>query len=466
MGIDLDRLEMAARIKAELRRRRASKVYCPHKPEPLQQLFIDAKQLEVFYGGAVGGGKSYALLMAALKYVDQPNYNAIIFRRTFKDLNQPDAIMSLAHDWLAGTDARWSQLEHRYTFPSGATLTFAHFDNENTKRDYQGAAYQFIGWDELTQFPDGWYYFMKTRLRRGTARAHIPLRIRCTGNPGDIGHEWVHERFIRDSSPDRETCAFIPAKLSDNPHLDQEAYLEVLNDLPEALRRQMRDGIWIRDPSGLVYPIPAEDIVDSIPTPQYRLLAIDYGFTNACSFNVLAWRDNDPLCYVERSYKLRGLTPSDSAEEVRRLEAQYGTFVQMIGDAGGLGKGYIEESRQRYNLPIEAADKTNKRGYIQLFVGALERHQIKILRSGCEDLIVEARGLPWESPAKEREAPGFENHCTDGTLYGWRATQAHHNVSPPPPRTDMQRLRDEEREMMERAEERARNRFDPFADLL
>lgn len=465
MGIDLERLEMAARIKAELRRRKQSTNYCPQEPLPLQKLFIDSEQLEVFYGGAVGGGKSSALLMAALKYVDRPNYDAIIFRRTFKDLNKPDSILTRAHEWLDGTDAVWSSEHMRFRFPKGATLTFAHFDNANTKRDHQGAAYQFVGWDELTQYPDGWYYFLKTRVRKKGDNP-IPLRIRSTGNPGDIGHEWVYERFIRDGSPTREKCAFIPAKLDDNPHLNREEYLETLSDLPEALQRQMRDGIWMRDPSGLVYPIPAEDIVDSIPTPQYRLLAIDYGFTNACSFNVLAWRDNDPLCYVERSYKLRGLTPSDSAEEVRRLEAQYGTFVQMIGDAGGLGKGYIEESRQRYNLPLEAADKTNKRGYIQLFVGALERHQIKILRSGCEDLITEARGLPWESPAREREAPGFENHCTDGTLYGWRATQAHHNVPPPPPRTDMQRLRDEEREMMERAEERARNRFDPFADLL
>jgi hypothetical protein len=72
----------------------------PHEPTPRQAAFLMLECLEAFYGGAGGGGKSDALLMAALYYADIPGYNALIIRRNLADLAMPGALMERAHEWL------------------------------------------------------------------------------------------------------------------------------------------------------------------------------------------------------------------------------------------------------------------------------------------------------------------------------------------------------------------------------
>src|SRR4051812_7334087 len=96
--------------------------WIPHYPHPPQEAFLSLDCREAMYGGAAGGGKSDALLMAALQYVDVPGYSALILRRTFPDLALPGAIMDRSKEWLHGTDAHWNENERRWTFPSGATL--------------------------------------------------------------------------------------------------------------------------------------------------------------------------------------------------------------------------------------------------------------------------------------------------------------------------------------------------------
>lgn len=460
MTVDLVRVNELARVKAELAARAMRNRYIPQAPTERQAAFLARTEKEVFYGGAAGGGKSSALLMAALKYVHVPNYSALIIRRTLRDLDLPDSIMSRAKQWLAGTDAQWNNVRHVVTFPkTGATLTFGYLDSAGDQYGYQGAAFQGVFFDEVTQFPEQWYRYLFSRLRKLTG-ATVPLRVWSAGNPGGIGHEWVKRRFVDHDGTER---AFVPATLADNPHLDS-SYRESLAVLDETTRRQLEDGIWVRDAAGLVYPFDDEDIIATAPACQYHLLSMDYGYTDATSFTVYGWRDNDSTVYVLQSYKLQGTTPSRAAEEAHALNNTY-HFVQMVGDAGGLGKGYVEEARARFNLPIEAAEKTNKRGYISLMVGEMQRHRIKVVKGACDELLKEWAELPW-SADRQKECDGFDNHCADGALYGWRATQAHHNRAAPPAPTDAQRLRDEERAMVARMEERAKNKYDPFRDLL
>ncbi len=231
--------------------------YVPWKPTPHQAAFLLVPNKEAFYGGAAGGGKSIALLMAALQYVDQPGYNALLVRKTFKDLSQPEALIDISKEWLTNTDAKWNSSEHMWTFPSGAVLKFGHLESENDKYQYQGAAYHFIGVDELTQFPEGSFTYLMSRCRRragkGAAGSHIPLRVRASANPGGIGHEWVKRRFIE--LPDDEEIEegelekfndriFIPSGLQDNPHLDQEEYRGMLEGLDLVTRRQLMNGDW------------------------------------------------------------------------------------------------------------------------------------------------------------------------------------------------------------------------------
>src|SRR5687767_893160 len=131
--------------------------YIPHTPTPKQHAFLWLDTKEAFFGGSAGGGKSDALLMAALQYVDVPGYAAIIFRRSYTDLALPGAIMSRAQEWLANSDAKWNDNEKQFTFPSGAVVTFAYLKAPNDKFRYQSAEFQFVGFDELTHFPEDDY---------------------------------------------------------------------------------------------------------------------------------------------------------------------------------------------------------------------------------------------------------------------------------------------------------------------
>jgi hypothetical protein len=261
--------------------------YCPHAPEPPQHAYLSLEQLEALYGGAAGGGKSDALLMAALQYVDVPGYSAIIMRRTFAELSLEGALMSRAHSWLGHTDATWNGNENRWRFPgSGASLQFGYLSNENDRARYQSAEFQFIGIDELTDWNEQDYRFMFSRLRGpgficdacnksnpspdlceecGGTELHaasplswVPLRMRAATNPGGRGHRWVKGRFLdRNDGAPSYVRPFIPAKLSDNPHLNQSAYLTALHQLDPGQAQMLIEGDWdAREPGDWVIGDP------------------------------------------------------------------------------------------------------------------------------------------------------------------------------------------------------------------
>lgn len=222
--------------------------YIPHAPHPHQHAFLWLDVEEALYGGAAGGGKSDALLMAALQYVDQPDYAALLLRKTYAQLKRPGALLSRARQWLAPTDAKWVDEEKTWFFPSGATLSFGHLQHSIDRENYQGAEFDFIGFDEGGQFDEDDYLYLFSRLRR-LVGSIIPGRMRLGSNPGGIGHEWVKKRFVvRASRGDR---VFIPAKLEDNPSLDQDDYRRKLAKLNPVLRAQLENGDWdVRTPSG------------------------------------------------------------------------------------------------------------------------------------------------------------------------------------------------------------------------
>lgn len=220
--------------------------YIPSVPTAKQSAFLLCNHLEGFFGGAARGGKSEALLMAALQYVDCPGYNALLIRRTFGQLNMPDSILNRAHQWLRKTDARWNAMANRYEFPSGANLQFGYLQYFKDVYQYDGASFQFIGFDELTQFLEGQYRFLFSRLSKA-AGSKLPIRMRSASNPGGLGHSWVKARFI--TSPPGKNRFFIPSLLTDNPHIDQAGYIESLQELDIVTRKQRQYGDWdaVRD---------------------------------------------------------------------------------------------------------------------------------------------------------------------------------------------------------------------------
>ncbi len=211
--------------------------YIPHRPFRQQAEFLCDTSDEVFYGGSAGGGKSDALLMGALQYVEEPGYSALILRRTYPELTQEGGLIDRSHEWLEGTDAEWSESKKQWIFPSGATLQFGHMEYEKDKYRYQGSAYHFIGFDELTQFTETQYRFMFRSLRKDSDD-WLPLRMRATGNPGGLGHDWVKERFIEGDKK------FIPSSWRENPYLDRGAYERALDELDPVMRQYLKYGDW------------------------------------------------------------------------------------------------------------------------------------------------------------------------------------------------------------------------------
>lgn len=186
--------------------------------------------------------------------------------------------------------------------------------------------------------------------------------------------------------------------------------------------RQEYECEFLAGATGAVYRFEwsPKNVIDKAPDGiTHRLLGIDYGFSDDTAFAVVGWRDNDPNVYVLFAEKEAGLTPSAAAETVAALDEEH-HFERIVGDVGGLGKGYAEEARRRWALPIEPAEKQNKRGYIDLLNDALATGRLKVVRAGCSQLLDEWRDLCWDE-RRQKEAPGLPNHCADAVLYAWRA---------------------------------------------
>lgn len=190
------------------------------------------------YGGAAGGGKSDALLMAALQFAEVPEYAALILRRSLVQLKKPGALLDRARDWLHARGS-YNASEYRWRFPAGSTLQFGYCDNEQDVRHYLSSEFQFIGIDEATEFTEYQIRYLFSRLRRRRS-IPVPLRFRLASNPGGVGHEFVKRRYITEPGE----RVYIPARLDDNPGIDAREYLSSLAELDPITRAQLLAGDW------------------------------------------------------------------------------------------------------------------------------------------------------------------------------------------------------------------------------
>ena len=303
------------------------------------------------YGGAAGGGKSDALLMAALQYVHVPTYAALLLRRTFSDLAQPGALIQRAHEWLGETAARWLEPKHTWYFPSGATLTFGHIEHENDKYNYQGSQVQFVGFDELTQFSETQYRYLFSRMRR-LRGASVPVRMRSASNPGGAGHDWVRQRFLAEGrSRDRW---FVPARLEDNPHLDRDAYVSSLQELDPYTRAQLLAGDWDAKPPGSKFRREWFTVADQAPTDARRVRYWDLAATEAKPGHDPDWTagvrmaTKDGRFWIEDVRRLRG-TPGEVEAAVAQCAALDGPSVAIWieQEPGSGGVNTIDNYRRK-----------------------------------------------------------------------------------------------------------------------
>ena len=202
-------------------------------------------------------------MRAALQYVHVPGYAALILRRDLQRLQLVGGLIPRSHQWLAGK-AKWNGQTYTWRFKSGATLQFGYLSTSQDKYRYGSSEFQFIAFDELTEFEEEDYKFMFSRLRK-TKDISVPLRVRAATNPGGVGHEWVKARFItpeaeQDLLEDKvknvyfitENRAFVPSKIYDNPALHADEYITSLMHLEPVTRERLMRGDWTIVPIGLV----------------------------------------------------------------------------------------------------------------------------------------------------------------------------------------------------------------------
>ncbi len=217
----------------------------PGVPNPKQIEFFLATARHIAYGGARGGGKSWALrrkfVLLAFNY---PGLKLLLLRRTLPELRE-NHILPLRAE-LNGI-AKYNDDEKAFYFPNKSRLKLGYCDSESDVLQFQGQEYDVVGFEEATQFTDYQIDFILTCNR--STRADFKPRAYYTCNPGGVGHARIKRLFIDRQYQGKERpedYVFIPAKVYDNKVLMETnpEYVETLENLPETLRRAHLAGDW------------------------------------------------------------------------------------------------------------------------------------------------------------------------------------------------------------------------------
>ena len=298
-------------------------------PSPKQKEFLEATVRYVGYGGARGGGKSWAVrrkaIVLACAYGDTEDHEGItilIVRRTLQELYQ-NHIRHLISETKAIAD--YKDKHRTLEFKNGARIVFGYLENEKDADQYQGNEYDVIFIDEATQISEYMFNILKACVR-GT-KPGVPKRIYCTCNPGGKGHAYVKRLFIDRQYVEGENpndYEFIQAKVDDNEYLmlhDPE-YINQLNSLPDGLREAWRDGRWdlfvgqfFTEWDSTVH----ECAPFRIPDHWKRYHVIDYGLDMLAS--LWAAVDEKGDVYITRGIAEPNLNIPAACERMRAAEA-------------------------------------------------------------------------------------------------------------------------------------------------
>ena len=313
--------------------------------------------MERLYGGAAGGGKTDALLMAHLMWAEYPEYNGVYFRRKYPELEA--SVIPRSREWLAGTGAAYDQQRRLWTFPAGGRLKFAHLEVENDKLSHNSAEYTTITFDELTQFSETMYVYLFSRLRRGVL-GRVPPWMLAGSNPGGPGHDWVNARFgcqeaggrTHSAEPDR---LFVPALLGDNPHLNREEYEANLAKLDPVTRAQLLTGDWSARQAGGWFRREDFDIVEVAPLGLRECRFWDLAASETkegadpdWTAGVRLGRAGDGYWYVVDVVRFRH-APARTEAIIRHTAGEDGRRVEiaMEQEPGSSGKIAIDHYRRR-----------------------------------------------------------------------------------------------------------------------
>lgn len=354
------------------------------EPTPKQAEFLAASEKVVFYGGAAGGGKSFALIFDAIRYAHRAAMRALVLRRRNSELKE---LISVSKQFYpkAFPGAKFNESKMIWTFPSGATLEFGYFEKPDDKERYIGLPYSYIGWDEvqLQKSPEG-FDFLFSRLR--TTDPEITTYVRCTGNPG--GAPWVKQRFIdpapyntsfiRKNGPDDDSgisYKFIPASMYDNKYLAEDGeYEKILKSMSPTKVKQLLYGDWETMEDAFFQFDKDINISEELPPMHWPIIsAHDYGWVDPAS---AIWAKIDPATgtiHVYRELEMVNATVEQWASRMKEMESQeiYNRVTDRVIDhtlfkmTGHTGPSHLE-TLNRFGFRCRPADRQREPGWEQV----------------------------------------------------------------------------------------------------
>lgn len=421
---------------------------------------------ETLYGGAAGGGKTAALCAEAItSAIEEPNVHVYIFRRTLKELKQSvfNEIMAQIAYYQNLSDKRKASLpdgqiltisynssESIFKFSNGSFIQLAYLDSVADRYNYQSAEIHVLLIDELTHFLEDDYEYLKTRLRSAD---YSRCRVMACTNPGNVGHGWVKERFIKSKNPavklkperlyrDPETGLtriFIPAKVTDHPSEEfKESYLRVLNAISdEQLRAALRDGDW-NVFEGQVYIEWNKDLHTTKTLPKdilnvsKKYIGFDWGYNDyACATWLAVTPENEQgvkRIYAYREIYERQKTPTWWANEIVNIiageEVEYMILPHDCFSHLG-GNQTIARTFQDAGVPIIRADSLSHKAKLhrqallhQLLEKASDGLPYLQFHTNCANNIRTIPDLPYSETKPEEISDKSEDHAYDSLTYG------------------------------------------------
>jgi hypothetical protein len=422
-----------------------------------QTQFLAAGEREVLYGGSAGGGKSYAMLADPLRYMGHPSFSGLLLRHTTEELRELVWKSQEIYPKI-WKGIKWSERKMQWVAPSGARLWMSYLDRDDDVLRYQGLAFSWIGFDELTQWatPFAWNY-MRSRLR--TASSDLPIYMRATTNPGGPGHGWVKKMFI-DPAPYGKTFdatnietgevlkypaghskagqalfkrKFIPARLSDNPYLSREGdYEAMLLSLPEQQRRQLLEGDWdIKEGAAFTEFNRDIHVVEPfhIPHNWVKFRSCDYGYG---SFSAVLWFAVSPSeqLIVYRELYVSKVLATDLADMINELEAEDGNIKYGVLDSslwhkrGDTGPSLAEQMIMRgcRFRPSDRSKGSRVSGkneiHRRLQVDEYTEEPRIVFFDTCTNMVSQLPAIPLDKKNPEDVDTRAEDHLYDALRYG------------------------------------------------
>lgn len=305
-----------------------------------QERFLNLpdEDMDVLYGGAGGGGKSWSLLAYAIRTcIRFPGIQIFWFRRSFPELNQSVLRTLARYGYAKALGGRWDGSKYELRFPAaGSVLTFAHAKNPQEAASLSSAEINLLILDERTTIPPDVVDFLYTRIRSGVVGVPC-LGARSASNPGHIGHGTVKADYVDatdygtkeivDSAGRRRL--FIPAKATDNPYVGN--YEKTLAGIADPdLRARIRDGDWSAMPDA-AFPDWKRDLIVvppfTVPPEWVRYGGMDYGWAAPAVYEAAA-KDGDGRLWFYRELTMVQTPEAEQARQI--LDANTGHNVRII----------------------------------------------------------------------------------------------------------------------------------------